>query len=410
MKKGLVFSGGGARGAYELGVWKALNELGIQFDIVTGTSIGSLNGALYVQGDYNKAEELWYNVSPKDVVSTQEEDPKAAERDIIFRSFLGGVSTKPLENLLMENIDEDRVRNSSIKFGFVTVSFPSMTANYLPIDQIEKGKLHLSLVASSTVYPAFKPVKIDKKLYIDGGFQDNLPINLAIDMGASEVFAVDLKAVGLKKKLKHKNVQITILQPSKPLGSILLFDKNLVRKNARIGYLDTMRLYGKLSGRNILFKTKDYRKYFSSIQEAFYACINRTLADNENDFFDLFRVVSNIFLFKKSKMDSPVDKQKFLLYAIDQMACITGMDDTEIYTFETFYNHARRAIANPNHESTDLKQLRRHIIYIKSAIKNNRLNPLFFLSSMANPGIALAAFLAVASEQFTQPLEAHHGE
>ena len=50
LNRGLVLGGGGSRGAYEIGVWRAARELNIEFDVVTGTSIGALNGALVVQG------------------------------------------------------------------------------------------------------------------------------------------------------------------------------------------------------------------------------------------------------------------------------------------------------------------------------------------------------------------------
>ena len=62
MKRGIALSGGGTKGSYELGVWKALNELGIDYQIVTGTSIGSINGALMATGDYDRAYELWSTI------------------------------------------------------------------------------------------------------------------------------------------------------------------------------------------------------------------------------------------------------------------------------------------------------------------------------------------------------------
>ena len=57
--KALVLAGGGSKGAYEMGVWKALRRLHMKFDIVTGTSIGALNGALVVQGSYYRGKRLW---------------------------------------------------------------------------------------------------------------------------------------------------------------------------------------------------------------------------------------------------------------------------------------------------------------------------------------------------------------
>ena len=61
-KVGIVLSGGGARGSYQIGVWKALNKLKIKYDIVTGTSVGALNGLLFVQKDYKKAYKIWKNI------------------------------------------------------------------------------------------------------------------------------------------------------------------------------------------------------------------------------------------------------------------------------------------------------------------------------------------------------------
>ena len=57
--KALVLAGGGAKGAYQMGAWKALRKLKMKFDIVTGTSIGALNGALIVQDTYFRGYRLW---------------------------------------------------------------------------------------------------------------------------------------------------------------------------------------------------------------------------------------------------------------------------------------------------------------------------------------------------------------
>lgn len=56
---GLVLAGGGAKGAYQIGAWKAMRELGVTFDAITGVSIGAINGALIAQGDFDRAVELW---------------------------------------------------------------------------------------------------------------------------------------------------------------------------------------------------------------------------------------------------------------------------------------------------------------------------------------------------------------
>jgi NTE family protein len=65
---GLVLGGGGARGAYQIGVWKALLEKNIQFEVITGTSVGGLNGALIAQGDYDQAFSLWKEIETDKVL------------------------------------------------------------------------------------------------------------------------------------------------------------------------------------------------------------------------------------------------------------------------------------------------------------------------------------------------------
>ena len=63
MKRAIVLGGGGSRGSYQLGAWQALNELGVDYQMVLGTSIGSINAALMAQGDYALSEHLWETVA-----------------------------------------------------------------------------------------------------------------------------------------------------------------------------------------------------------------------------------------------------------------------------------------------------------------------------------------------------------
>jgi len=69
MKRAIALCGGGTKGAYELGAWKALKEMGIEYHIVTGTSIGAINGALMTSRDYDLALELWNTIRMEDVMA-----------------------------------------------------------------------------------------------------------------------------------------------------------------------------------------------------------------------------------------------------------------------------------------------------------------------------------------------------
>ena len=114
MKKkwSLVLGGGGAKGAYQLGVWQTLRELRIKFECVIGTSVGALNGALMVQGAYNEAFDMWHNINLNTVVNVPKElyvngklsinknnlsTLKKVQRDIIKN---GGIDTTPLKQTL----------------------------------------------------------------------------------------------------------------------------------------------------------------------------------------------------------------------------------------------------------------------------------------------------------------------
>ena len=84
--KGLVLEGGGTKGAYQLGAYKALKELGREFDGIVGTSIGALNAAFIIQGDYDLMEDIWLNQDYKSFMII-EEDLYEKYKDGKYRSY-----------------------------------------------------------------------------------------------------------------------------------------------------------------------------------------------------------------------------------------------------------------------------------------------------------------------------------
>ena len=99
---GLVLAGGGAKGAYQMGAWKALKEMNISFDAIAGASIGSINGALIAQGDYDKAMEMWESVSIDKGVNITEALPDPENLfskknwGILFKEFINTVKNSVL--------------------------------------------------------------------------------------------------------------------------------------------------------------------------------------------------------------------------------------------------------------------------------------------------------------------------
>ena len=97
------------------------------------------------------------------------------------------------------------------------------------------------LLASAACYPAFKRRTIDNKSYVDGGYRDNLPIDLAIELGANEIWAVDLQALGhVPQKLMY-DIPVRYIRSYWDLGMFITFDPARIRRNMELGYLDTMK-------------------------------------------------------------------------------------------------------------------------------------------------------------------------
>lgn len=264
-KVALVLSGGGARGAYQLGVWKALKKLNIKYDIVTGTSVGALNAVMMVQKEFYKCLWLWHNISFDTIYEKHEFGNLDVDKEIIkiYKNYLknfikdGGMNVGELEELLRNSYKEKKFYKSNIDFGLVTYNVSKLEPVCLTKKQIPPYLLPDYVIASATCYPAFQPKKINDSLYIDGGIYDIMPINLAIDMGATEVIAVDLKSFGIKKPIKNKEIPITYISPRNKIVPFLVFDKIKSQQTIRFGYNDTMKTFKKLDGNKFTFK-KDH--------------------------------------------------------------------------------------------------------------------------------------------------------
>ena len=267
MKRAVVLSGGGSKGAYQVGVWKALKKLRISYEITTGTSVGALNAALMTQKTFIKALWLWHNLDFEDVV-----DEKMDSNDIktVVKKYAkgvanGGLKVSSLEKTVEKILDLEKIYKSDVDLGIVTVKLKALTPVLLTKKKIKPQKLKDYLIASASVFPAFPKKVIDDESYVDGGLYDNLPINLAIDMGATEVIAVDLEEIGLKQKVKNEEIPITYITPRNDIGSFLIFDKKMARRAIKLGYNDAMKVFNNFEGDKYTFKfnslERNYQKY-----------------------------------------------------------------------------------------------------------------------------------------------------
>ena len=122
-QKALVLAGGGARGSYQVGVWRALMELDWHPQIITGTSVGGLNGAMFVLDLYETARDMWLTIRSRDVMELPEENADLSALHQFLRRVVkeGGMDVTPLEEIVERVLDEDALRAAPIRFGIVTV-------------------------------------------------------------------------------------------------------------------------------------------------------------------------------------------------------------------------------------------------------------------------------------------------
>lgn len=188
-KIGLVLGGGGGKGAYQIGVWKALKEFKIDkyINYISGTSIGSLNSLFFLSGDLDKAIEIWGNVT-KEVALT-----KKKFKDIFVKRSL--YSRKGFIDLAEKNVDFDKVSKSKIK-AFVVATPDSKVKeapSYFCLNGKKKEEIIDIVLASSAIPFVFEPVYINGIKYRDGYMVDNNPVRLLKDHGCSLIFVVPLK-------------------------------------------------------------------------------------------------------------------------------------------------------------------------------------------------------------------------
>lgn len=257
---GLVLEGGGAKGAYHVGAYKALKELGVEIGGIAGTSIGALNGAILIQGDLEKLEDIWINTKSSDLFNIDEKalsNLKTFNLQEINLPYLlnvskeilsnRGLDTSKIRSLLEEYIDEDVIRKSKLDFGIVTVNLTDLKSMELLLEDIPEGKLVDYLLASANL-PAFKQETYDGKKFLDGGFHDNLPIGVLVKKGYTDFIAVRTFGIGIVKKPKNKKLNITYIQPVEQLGGLLDFNKEQSERDMLLGYYDTMKAFKKLRG------------------------------------------------------------------------------------------------------------------------------------------------------------------
>lgn len=188
MTTAFVLGGGGRWGAVEVGMIRALDEAGIEPDLILGTSIGAFNGA--VIADYpgrdgvERLTGFWEEVTGADLFQTGFFD--RAVRVATLKPAIH--DTSELRQLVENAIHPDtRIEDLEIPFQCVAASIENTTERWF-----DSGSLVDAVLASSAVPALFPPVEIGGEHFYDGGLVDSVPLGRAVELGADVVYVLQV--------------------------------------------------------------------------------------------------------------------------------------------------------------------------------------------------------------------------
>lgn len=265
-KLGLVFSGGGAKGAYQIGVWRALKEIGIdkQIEAVSGTSVGAINGAMFCQGNIEQAEQLWREITKLKILT-----PNAG---IILKHIKAAISTKGgfiakltsvgksiyangifsregLINIFDNHLNTELIKKSQIPLYVCTFNASCTELNAIKLNTRSAKSMRDFLLASSAIPAIFRHERIGGSHHFDGGLvpfkNNNIPFEVLIEKEkCREIINVFLTTKpALKKQESYPKIKFINIFPSKKFeGSIpsLNFSPEVAGKWIQRGYEDAL--------------------------------------------------------------------------------------------------------------------------------------------------------------------------
>ena len=342
----LVLGGGGAKGAYQIGAARALDALGIRYCRVYGTSIGALNAALLAQGDPDAAASLWQTIRLSDVV-TPESIALAEEAEAIFSrpdkllDFITrnaqkkGLDATPLFSVMRKAVSEEKLRAGSTQFGLVTMRFPSLSRVEKRLEDMAPGSVCDWLEASTACYPVLPMKQIASERYLDGGFSDNVPVEMAIRAGARHIIAVDIGRTQAHTAYTLRP-NVTYIRASQPLGGLLTFDPVQSKRNILLGYNDTMRAFGRLRGIRYSFDPIDAQLLHARAHDFIcFLTAYEAAMDKEN---------APLFSLLEEELRCGGDAVDYFLRALELCAQMLSLDPAKVYTFAVIRDAIAQAL------------------------------------------------------------------
>ena len=278
MKIGLVLAGGGGKGAYELGVWKALDELKLTkyITVFSGTSIGAFNSVLFAMNDMKKADELWEEVTMDKLVPISRSELikrgiglyiggknlQLAKKFLNYKLEHGAIANDGAIEVVEKYLDFNKIKeNNKICYAACT-KLSDFSAKYFKINDFDEETGKKIVLASASLPLIYDCTEVLGEKYIDGGIADNIPIQPVYGENCNIIIVVLLSKEVQVDRTLYPNSKLIVISPENLDENTITGTLNLNTDAKRIriieGYNDTI---------NKLEPIKELFEYISKEEE-----------------------------------------------------------------------------------------------------------------------------------------------
>lgn len=289
----LTLAGGGGKGAYEIGVWQALREIGLEKNLiaVSGSSSGALNAALISLNEFDKAKTIWSSIMPKQFLDINYDTIIGPLNTLVKRTLTAGLCSRDgLIEIIDKYLNLEQLAGARIP-AYVSISRYSSDCidclsekpqvEYISLSEVSPDDARQFLLASSAMPYIYPPEIIHGNVYRDGGLADNVPIYPMTSVGADNLIIVKLEPDDkVDTSLYSKFKEVVEIIPSREIGDLfdgtLEFTSRNVMFRMLLGYYDTLRTFGlrmyRLNGIPLDYAEKkrredaDYDKIISTLR------------------------------------------------------------------------------------------------------------------------------------------------
>ena len=278
MKIGLVLAGGGGKGAYELGVWKALDELKLTkyITVFSGTSIGAFNSVLFAMNDMKKADELWEEVTMDKLVPISKSELikrgiglyiggknlQLAKKFLNYKLEHGAIANDGAIEVVEKYLDFNKIKeNNKICYAACT-KLSDFSAKYFKINEFDEETGKKIVLASASLPLIYDCTEVLGEKYIDGGIADNIPIQPVYGENCNIIIVVLLSKEAQVDRTLYPNSKLIVISPENldenTITGILNLNTDAKRMRIIEGYNDTI---------NKLEPIKELFEYISKEEE-----------------------------------------------------------------------------------------------------------------------------------------------